>query len=71
MEKRLDRVLATVTWLDTYPNATIRNEIWDVSDHLPMLIDLVRSSPPGSRVMGPRLFQFETKWPHEMNFEDI
>lgn len=49
----------------------VRNEIWDGSDHIPLLVDLIRYSQIQVDRDDPRIFLFEAKRLHEENFKDV
>lgn len=71
VEKRLDRVLITEFWVDFFPTAMVRNEIWDRSDYLLLLDYLVYNVYVSIYRSGLRLFRFEAKWLYEDNFKEV
>jgi hypothetical protein len=63
--ERIDRVFASVPWLELFPNHHLRSLSSDCSDHAPLLLQL--NSEPWAK---PR-FWFEAFWAHQHGFEDV
>lgn len=63
--ERIDRVFATVSWLERFPNHHLRALSSDCSDHAPILLQL--NSEPWAK---PR-FRFEAFWVHQHGFEEV
>ncbi|XP_072075672.1 uncharacterized protein [Arachis hypogaea] len=57
IQERLDRVLATLEWCESYPTATVFRLQEDSSDHAPLLLD---SNPPMEKTKCR--FKFQEKW---------
>ncbi len=58
--ERLDRVLATSTWISHFPNAQVHHLHAVSSDHSPLSIQI--TPPPTSRPRPKRIFTFEEMW---------
>ncbi|KAJ9558242.1 hypothetical protein OSB04_012856 [Centaurea solstitialis] len=58
VEERLDRALVNTRWSSTYPEAKLRNLTAPISDHSPILLDMVGSSCSSKK----HVFRFENKW---------
>ncbi|WJX71806.1 hypothetical protein P8452_55759 [Trifolium repens] len=54
-EERLDRALATQSWLDEFPQFKFTNAIADRSDHSPILLTLINNTTEHKA----RIFKFE------------
>jgi hypothetical protein len=63
--ERLDRALASVTWLDEHPNHALRTLSSDSSDHAPLL--LVLNTEPWA----PPRFRFHNFWTKMEGFLDV
>lgn len=60
IEERLHRVVASASWQELFPNATVTHLLWASSDHLPILLDLdTNIIPPIQR---SSWFCFEAMW---------
>ena len=58
--ERLDRVLATSTWISHFPNAQVHHLHAVSSDHSPLSIQI--TPPSTSRPRPKRIFRFEEMW---------
>lgn len=67
MEELLDRALVTTDWLNLFPDAKLSNLFSFVSDHSPILLNLVSSQ----KVYHHRCFRFEKKWLSEPDIDNI
>ena len=67
VEKRLDRALASSTWLSFFPKARVVSLEAMCSDHLPIFLD------PFSHHPYPRIkrFKFENVWPRESDCVEV
>jgi hypothetical protein len=66
-EERLDRAMATQSWLDEFPQFKFINAIADRSDHSPILLRLLNVD----RVFKPRVFKFENAWLEEKELDAV
>ncbi|MCH81633.1 endonuclease/exonuclease/phosphatase family protein, partial [Trifolium medium] len=66
-EERLDRALATQSWLDEFPQFKFTNAIADRSDHSPILLRLVHVS----QEFKARIFKFENAWLNEQDLNGV
>jgi hypothetical protein len=66
-EERLDRAMASQSWLDEFPQFKFINAIADRSDHSPVLLRLTHRE----REFTPRIFKFENAWLEEQDLHDI
>lgn len=67
VEERLDRAMATNSWLALFPNAKLQNLLAAISDHSPILLscDIV------PHFFRNRRFKFENIWLHEPDLDDV
>jgi hypothetical protein len=63
--EHIDRVFATVPWLEQFPNHHLRSLSTDCSDHAPLLLQL--NSMPWPK---PR-FRFEAFWTRQEGFAEV
>lgn len=61
VQERLDRGLATQTWIDMFPDAVVKVIEMSTSDHLPLFLDLNRKVYVQKR----KRFRFENIWIRE------
>ena len=61
MRCRLDRAVATPTWLDSFPAARVLHLSPIHGDHIPLLIDAF-AEPPQPRIRTVGRFKFESFW---------
>jgi hypothetical protein len=66
-EERLDRAMASQSWLDEFPQFKLTNTIADRSDHSPILLRLTHRE----RQVTPRIFKFENAWLEEPDIHDV
>jgi exonuclease III len=66
-EERLDRAMATQSWLDEFSQFKFINAIADRSDHSPILLRPVVVD----KTFKPRIFKFENSWLEELKLDDI
>ncbi|KMS97072.1 hypothetical protein BVRB_7g179330 [Beta vulgaris subsp. vulgaris] len=71
VEERLDRALASESWMDLYSNAAVSNLIWDGSDHFPIVMNLGGHQTNAPTSTGQQRFRFEAKWLQEANFDNV
>ena len=62
---KLDRVLCTSDWEDTFPDCILQSQASQISDHCPLLLGLRE----GNR--GKRRFHFESFWTKFPDFHEI
>lgn len=67
--ERLDRAVGSHVWMNLFPNAWVENLISPISDHSPILLHTVASSP--DRYPSNKFFRFENKWFHESPLADV
>jgi hypothetical protein len=60
IQRRLDRALATLSWLDFIPMYTVTHCPSSISDHLALVIDIAPTARPRRRQKAVR--RFEEKW---------
>lgn len=58
IRESLDKGVATTTWLDLFPNFSLKHLISSCSDHCPVLFETTSISPVVSR----KYFRFEQAW---------
>lgn len=58
---RLDIVFANKDWMKVFPNASVRNEFANTSDHSPLILTLVERRMRAIK-SGPGVFRFEPMW---------
>jgi len=68
VEERLDRALATNSWFDMFPNASVENLVAPASDHYPILL---QCSPRPRPISYQRRFRYENAWHLEPGFTDL
>ena len=61
VEERLDRAMATQSWILKFPNSIVYSVEAATSDHLPIFLDY---RPQQQRRL-PKRFRFENSWLHE------
>jgi hypothetical protein len=66
-EERLDRALATQSWIDEFPCFKFMNTIADRSDHTPILLRLINAE----KEIKARVFKFENAWLEEQGLSDV
>ncbi|WJX96618.1 hypothetical protein P8452_77796 [Trifolium repens] len=66
-EERLDRALATQSWLDKFPQFKFINAIADRSDHSPILLRLIHQT----KEFKARIFKFENAWLDEQDLNGV
>jgi endonuclease/exonuclease/phosphatase family metal-dependent hydrolase len=66
IEERLDRVMASTSWLHLYPNVRLSNLLASHADHSPILLQC----SPTTRVRFNDSFRFENKWLKEPDLEE-
>jgi hypothetical protein len=66
-EERLDRALATQSWLDEFHQFKFTNAIADRSDHSPILLTLINKTIEYKA----RIFKFENAWLEEKDINDV
>ncbi|XP_075479293.1 uncharacterized protein LOC142520177 [Primulina tabacum] len=67
VEERLDRALATSSWMKKFPTAQLHNLCASVSDHSPILIN----TTPRMQMGRARDFMFENKWLKETDLQSF
>ncbi|CAN0841413.1 Transposon TX1 uncharacterized 149 kDa protein [Linum grandiflorum] len=67
IEERLDRAMVNEEWMQTFPNAVLRNLIAPVSDHSPILLN----TRPCEIRRQVRRFRFENKWFEEHSLKPL
>uniref|UniRef100_A0A803NXE1 Endonuclease/exonuclease/phosphatase family protein n=1 Tax=Cannabis sativa TaxID=3483 RepID=A0A803NXE1_CANSA len=63
IEVRLDRALATPSWMSLFSNAQLINMVFSTSDHCPLFLDPSFQFQTASR----RVFRFENAWLRDSN----
>jgi hypothetical protein len=66
-EERLDRALATQSWLDKFPQFKFINVIADRSDHSPILLRLIHQT----KEFKARIFKFQNAWLDEQDLNGV
>lgn len=67
VEAKLDRILATDTWCDLFPNARADSVTTAKSDHMPLYLQILPPTIPNPKSM----FRFESLWLREAHCRDI
>jgi exonuclease III len=67
VEERLDRAMATQSWLDLFPNSQLFNTVADRSDHSPIILKLLEQENNSYR----RPFRFENAWLEEERLHEV
>jgi hypothetical protein len=67
IEERLDRAMATSSWLLMYPEVKLQNLLASHSDHSPILLQ----SSPLNRTQATYNFRFENMWLKEEDIDDV
>jgi hypothetical protein len=67
IEERLDRAMATSTWLMMYPEVKLQNLLASHSDHSPILLQ----NSPVVRIQSNYMFRFENMWLKEEDVEEV
>lgn len=72
IEEKIDRYVANSGWWELFPWARVENLIWDGSDHYPIFLSLKEHKEDDRRSLreDDKLFRFEARWLHHMDFED-
>ncbi|KAA3477692.1 reverse transcriptase [Gossypium australe] len=70
IRERLDRGVASTTWMDIFPNYKIEHLTHSFSDHCPILLDTVGDGHFDIQHKA-RLFCFEAKWCLDSSFEGL
>ena len=67
VEERLDRAMATTSWMSQFPNGIVYSMEASESDHIPIFMD------PRSKLRRRRItrFRFENAWIHDVECEGI
>ena len=68
IEERLDRALATNSWFNIFPNASMETLVAPASDHYPILL---QCSPRPQPTYHRRHFRYENAWHLEPGFTDF
>ncbi|KAK8332045.1 hypothetical protein V6Z12_A10G114500 [Gossypium hirsutum] len=70
IRERLDRGVATLSWVNLFPNYQVEHLSHSFSDHCPILLDIMRT---GWNNYGKtdNLFHFEAKWCLENSFDEV
>ena len=68
VEERLDHALATNSWFNIFPNASVENLVAPASDHYPILL---QCSPRPRPTYHRRHFRYENAWHLESGFTDL
>lgn len=69
VRKRLDRYLASPSWCQLYPNATVEHLLHYRSDHTPIVVR-TKEHPKRKRRRG-KIFKFETAWLLDESCESV
>jgi hypothetical protein len=67
IEERLDRAMATSTWLMMYPEVKLQNLLASHFDHSPILLQ----NSPVVRIQSNYMFRFENLWLKEEDVEEV
>ncbi|KAA3478601.1 reverse transcriptase [Gossypium australe] len=70
IRERLDRGVASPTWMDIFPNHKIEHLTHSFSDHCPILLDTMNDGCFDFQRKA-RLFRFEAKWCLDSSFEGL
>ncbi|XP_024640472.1 uncharacterized protein [Medicago truncatula] len=68
VEEKLDRALATNSWMHLFPNAKLENLVAPSSDHFPILLD---RTPVVRPHRSKRSFKFENAWRIEDGLNEV
>ncbi|KAA3476340.1 reverse transcriptase [Gossypium australe] len=69
IRERLDRGVATITWIDLFPRYQVNHLSHSFSDHCPILLDTMGMD--STRGPNSQNFRFEARWCLDSNFEAL
>ncbi|KAA3467762.1 reverse transcriptase [Gossypium australe] len=69
IRERLDRGVATITWIDLFPRYQVNHLSHSFSDHCPILLDTMGMD--STREPNSQNFRFEARWCLDSNFEAL
>ena len=69
VRERLDRYIASSSWVNMYPNATVEHLVRYNSDHSPILVKLKPDTTP--KIWQSKTFKFETAWLFDESCEQV
>ncbi|KAL6185364.1 hypothetical protein ACLB2K_041498 [Fragaria x ananassa] len=71
IKERLDRFVVNRTWLQMFPASKVTHLLPSESDHLPILIQIRRSSGRRKKRKRKKKFRFEEFWLREKDVKDV